>query len=267
MRGLSAHPRAELRGRDRGAPRGSRGAAGQQGSRRGQVARLLLRGALRGALGAPAEGALERAAVAGCARAAARAVHARAVWAPEDLAPRRTVDVEEQPDLACPGHGRGRKIRQGRDLLRPRDCRALSRRALRGRNAFEPCEKGAQTAQQSSRGRKCDLAPAPGGVHLQEEAGAPAPPQSRPAERAGRRGLHRRAVRERLADEAAQTLAHRRRDAVVPGPAALQPGAEGLRHGVNDQVLRRAARASTEVGRSDCFCAGGGRNAFLGARE
>ena len=160
--GLSAHPRAELRGRGRGTmaqkSRGSRGAAGQQGSRRGQVARLL-----RGALRAPAECALERAAVVGRARAAARAVRARAVRAPEDLAARRTVDVEEQPDLACPGHGRGRQIRQGTDLLRPRDRRALSRRALRGRDAFEPREKGAQTAQQSSRGRKCNLAPAPGG--------------------------------------------------------------------------------------------------------
>jgi hypothetical protein len=104
-------------------------------------------------------------------------------------------------------------------------------------------------------------------VHLQEEACAPAPPQSRPAERAGRRGLHRRAVRQRLANEAAQALAHRRRDAVVSGAAGLQPGAERLGHGVNDQLLRRAARESTEAGRSGCVCAGGGSNAFLGARE
>ena len=40
-----------------------------------------------------------------------------------------------------------------------------------------------------------------------------------------------------------------------------------LGHGVNDQLLRRAARESTEAGRSGCVCAGGGSNAFLGARE
>ena len=67
--------------------------------------------------------------------------------------------------------------------------------------------------------------------------------------------------------EAAQALAHRRRDAVVSGAAGLQPGAERLGHGVNDQLLRRAARESTEAGRSGCVCAGGGSNAFLGARE